>query len=288
MSGSARSRFSPKGRKVSPTGRSAGPSLHSREKGPAPLRHPKMPADRKADPQPVVARRHHVAPDIRREQIVQAALGLFAEKGFARTTTRDIANAAGIAEGTIYNHFASKEELLLAFVKSAALDTLGDLFDRLETLDDLTAVTAIIRNRLEIWDERLPMMKVVISEAFFQPDLAQQLRDELFQPVMQLMNGFFRRRVLHGGFRSFDTLLGMQGMLGMAFFGFVGNRFFYDEKHRRSLDALAKELADLFLYGMAKQPLRAVEVSGARKARARVVPKGTKAKSGVSTSGGRK
>src|SRR5436305_4050045 len=53
---------------------------------------------------------------LRRGQILEAATKVFAEKGFHRATTKDIARAAGIAEGTIYTYFASKTDLLLGIL----------------------------------------------------------------------------------------------------------------------------------------------------------------------------
>jgi AcrR family transcriptional regulator len=50
--------------------------------------------------------------DQRREQIIQAALGCFIERGFHQTGMRDIATAAGVSLGNLYNHFARKEELI--------------------------------------------------------------------------------------------------------------------------------------------------------------------------------
>lgn len=64
----------------------------------------------------------------KREEILDAALGLFAERGFHGTAMPDIAAEAGIAAGTIYRHFASKEALVNALYrrsKQALLDALG-------------------------------------------------------------------------------------------------------------------------------------------------------------------
>src|SRR5215472_17763161 len=54
--------------------------------------------------------------DRRRAQILAAASRVFARRGFHRTTVREVAREAGIADGTIYLYFASKQELLLALL----------------------------------------------------------------------------------------------------------------------------------------------------------------------------
>jgi TetR/AcrR family transcriptional regulator, transcriptional repressor of aconitase len=56
----------------------------------------------------------HVA--ARREQIIQAAKALFAERGFARTTMADVVTASGLSMGAVYHYFPSKSELVLAAV----------------------------------------------------------------------------------------------------------------------------------------------------------------------------
>ena len=57
--------------------------------------------------------------EARKRSILQAAIETFAEKGFAASRTRDIASRAGIAEGTIYLYFESKDELLLTAFREA-------------------------------------------------------------------------------------------------------------------------------------------------------------------------
>src|SRR5690348_5605782 len=59
-------------------------------------------------------RRQRRSADIR-ERLFQAALQLFAEKGFAETTVEDITNAADVGKGTFFNYFPSKDHILLAF-----------------------------------------------------------------------------------------------------------------------------------------------------------------------------
>ena len=60
-----------------------------------------------------------------REKILSAAMKLFYEKGYEKTTTRDIILEAGILNGSLYNRFGSKEEILLAIVKEALDDFLA-------------------------------------------------------------------------------------------------------------------------------------------------------------------
>src|SRR5919109_5028362 len=56
----------------------------------------------------------------RRQAIVDAVKGVFAEKGFDGTTTRELANAAGVSEALLYKHFPSKESLYAAMLDACA------------------------------------------------------------------------------------------------------------------------------------------------------------------------
>jgi AcrR family transcriptional regulator len=64
-----------------------------------------------------------------RDAILEAALTLFAERGFAATTTAEVAEATGAAEGTIFHHFKSKDGLLLAVLEKVRDDVAGVVGD---------------------------------------------------------------------------------------------------------------------------------------------------------------
>ena len=70
---------------------------------------------------------------MREQQILDAALAIFSKKGFAEATTAEIARTAGVAEGTIYNYFQSKRELLVAVVKKFVMtEPFSNLFEHVE------------------------------------------------------------------------------------------------------------------------------------------------------------
>ncbi len=87
----------------------------------------------------------------RRERILEAALDVFAEKGFHGARSREIARRAGISETLVFRHFANKEQLFNAawehlFGSHAVTDDLGE---ELATSDDLGVFTGVARHMLE-------------------------------------------------------------------------------------------------------------------------------------------
>ncbi len=63
--------------------------------------------------------------DLARNEIMQISLDLFLEKGYDKTTTRDIITQAGILNGSLYNRFRNKEEILISIVREATLEVLS-------------------------------------------------------------------------------------------------------------------------------------------------------------------
>src|SRR3954453_970873 len=66
-----------------------------------------------------------MAADERRLQIARVAMRLFSERGFRGTTTKEIAQAAGVSEAIIFRHFATKEELYTAIIDYKGCAGLG-------------------------------------------------------------------------------------------------------------------------------------------------------------------
>ena len=111
----------------------------------------------------------------RRNQILDAATRVFGEKGFHRATIKEIASAAGIADGTIYNYFEDKTDLLMGL-----LDRLNETEERpaqlsLESTGDFESTFAtVLAHRLALVEENLAVFRALLPEIVVNDDLRKR------------------------------------------------------------------------------------------------------------------
>ncbi len=127
----------------------------------------------------------------KQKKILAAATEMFAEKGFAGTSTSEIAKKAGVAEGTIFRHYKTKKELLLSIVtpmmvKMIAPFVINDLnkvlnhdFDHFEDF-----IRAMIDNRAKFLEKNRPIIQVFIQEIPFHTELREQFIEHVGIKVM--------------------------------------------------------------------------------------------------------
>lgn len=187
---------------------------------------------------------------VRREQIVGAATRVFAERGFRRATTREVARAAGVSEGTIYNYFEDKDALLLAI-----LDRLNETERRAEDFEEGRAtdfrefLEEYLRRRMSlIWENR-EVFRVVLSEMLVNAELRERYLRQVVDPTMRVAEENFRLRMEQGEVRETDAPLAMRSVagavLGVLILGLLGD----EEIHSRS-DEVPDVLAGLLLHGI--------------------------------------
>jgi AcrR family transcriptional regulator len=148
----------------------------------------------------------------RREEILQAALRLFGEKGFNETTVEDIAEGAGVAKGTIYLYFPSKEHILLALKKQFSqglerrcADVVTDAIERLgrgEKLDYREVIDDILDAMVEYNVEHRDAVEIVVRQVPG-PDLVGEAL-ELEKDYLQLIANAFREATEYGLIHTSD------------------------------------------------------------------------------------
>jgi AcrR family transcriptional regulator len=193
----------------------------------------------------------------RRRQIIDAAARLFAEKGFHRTTTHDIALAADVSEGTLYNYFESKDELLLAI-----MDMLSDLPGLSECYDDGVPVDAreflvdMLRTRRVMIDQYGPMLQSVLSEILVNPELRKQYYQELVIPGMLLLSAHLQARIDAGQIRSLQTPFAVRLLLSLML-GFYVLEVLGDPIIQLQWEEMSQFIANLIYEGAAPRPVSA-------------------------------
>lgn len=137
----------------------------------------------------------------KQKKILLAAIESFSEKGYAATSTSEIAKKAGVAEGTIFRHYNTKKDLLVSivaplmtkliapFVVEDFNKVLDRQFDRVEDF-----LRATIENRRDVLKRLLPVVKIMLQEIPFHPELRQQFIDQIakkiFERVSDLIKGY--------------------------------------------------------------------------------------------------
>ncbi|MGH3144483.1 MAG: TetR/AcrR family transcriptional regulator [Rubrobacter sp.] len=186
----------------------------------------------------------------RREQIVEAAVRVFAEKGFRRATTREVAREAGVSEGTIYNYFEDKDAILMAI-----LDRMNETERRVEDFEEGMAtdfrgfLKGYLRRRLSfIWENR-EVFRVVLSEMLVNAELRETYLRRVVTPTMRIAEENFRSRIEQGEVREIDAPLAMRSVagsvLGVLVLGLLG-----DEEIGSRPDEVADVLAGLLIHGL--------------------------------------
>ena len=113
---------------------------------------------------PPTAARRQVLTDFRRNEIIAAALKVFGTKGFDAARAEDIAAQAGIAKGTLYLYFKSKEDIYAVAVQHAIAQLAERVDDRLKLAKGLRArVSAYVFSRLEFWLEQKSLYRLVLT-----------------------------------------------------------------------------------------------------------------------------
>ena len=112
---------------------------------------------------------------VTREQILDSSLRLFSEKGFARTSVRDIAQAAGITDAAIYYHFASKRDLFDALIEERGFTSALAQLETVEiTVGPNEAMQIGARNALAFIYQNRDLLKVLMVEAMSDDPVATE------------------------------------------------------------------------------------------------------------------
>jgi len=155
--------------------------------------------------------------DARPHELLEAALALFVEKGFAATRAEEVAQRAGVSKGTLYLYYPSKEELLKAVIAHYLSARIAATADEVSRIDGPMA--PVLREMLVDWWQQTyaspasGTFKLIISEVRNFPEIAEFYVREVIEPGHQLVGTVLRRGVASGEFRAVDIESAVHSLL---------------------------------------------------------------------------
>lgn len=190
-----------------------------------------------------------MAGEERRHQILRVAVSLFSRKGFRGTTTKEIAQAAGVSEAMVFRHFATKEELYAAILDHKAcsggnFDPAQMAADPISRKDDREVFRCLALGALEHHEHDPEFQRLLLHSALEKHELAQMFFDQFVRKVYEFLGGYIRERQREGAFAQIDPAIIVRAFIGMVMHHSLNNNLW--DPQRRLLNISNEAAADYF------------------------------------------
>ncbi len=186
----------------------------------------------------------------RRQDILKAAMKVFARRGYAAATIRAIAREAGIAQGTIYLYFPSKRDILLALYRSMILESFEEILARPEKADAEGFLRSLIVDRIRRFRRNPRAVRFAFTELPFHPELREKLYREIALEQLGRLQAFLKDRIAKGELRPLRAEIAARAFQGMYVIFTLAETVFGDrEVARLTPEEIADEVVRLFLHG---------------------------------------
>lgn len=165
-------------------------------------------------PQPKFRRRAQARPD----EVLDAALALFTERGYAKTTVEQIAKRAGLSKGAVYLYFPSKEAILEGLVTRVTAPITGVIFDEiaLHQGDPRPLIARFLRTVAQVLENKhnrlVPI--IILREAPSAPEIAKLYRDAVLDRALMAITTLLTQGVKGGFIRAVDPELTARSIVG--------------------------------------------------------------------------
>jgi AcrR family transcriptional regulator len=217
-----------------------------------------VPLETSPHPRPLSHQRRKEA---RPHELLEAALTLFVEKGFAATRAEEVAQLAGVSKGTLYLYYPSKEELLKAVIAFYLSARIANSAEEVRQIDGPMA--PVLRSMLVAWWQQTyaspasGAFKLMISEVRNFPEIAEIYAREVMEPGHRLVATILERGIASGEFRAVDVESAVHSLLlPMVMLCTHKHAFGACTQHSIDADKFIADHVELVLSGLIQAPAR--------------------------------
>ena len=191
----------------------------------------------------------------RRAAIIGAAIRLFSERGFRGTTTRALAEAVGVTEPVLYEHFKSKRGLFEAIIGVKSKEGVARATALLQPLADAGQDRELLITLAEFvcqcHTEDQAYGRLVLMAALEGPELGDIFYDRQ-REACEMLAGYFAQRIEAGVFRQVDPIIAARVFLGMSINVGMSRMLYRGAAELGSVREVVEQMVDVFLNGVSK------------------------------------
>ncbi|MCB0185770.1 MAG: TetR/AcrR family transcriptional regulator [Caldilineaceae bacterium] len=181
--------------------------------------------------------------EVRRTHILEAAIAVIAEQGFQNTTIKQIAARAEVADGTIYNYFKNKDDILTAIIAQITeAETREIHFAEAQGMNFAEFINAYVAHRMGEIADGYPVLKVLITETLANPELARQVYEQVYAPSFVVAENFMRQQIADGALPDVDAAL-LSRLFAAPLLGLLLLRMLGDEHVAQEWNAYGEVMA---------------------------------------------
>ncbi|MFL0252205.1 TetR/AcrR family transcriptional regulator [Clostridium neuense] len=200
------------------------------------------------------------AAENREQEILDAAIRIFSEKGYNAATTSEISREAGIAEGTLFRYFKNKKALLAKIVilssktigKNIIAKRLGKLIEKNKDKDLREIVKIIMLDRIDLLEKNKELFKIVFTEIQYQEDLKQAFKENIILAAKDILVDYIDKSQFKEVFKDVDPMVVGRTMIASVI-GYVVQSTVFPELITISKEQQVDQMVEVFLNGIIKK-----------------------------------
>jgi AcrR family transcriptional regulator len=204
-----------------------------------------------------------MAGEDRRLQLLAVAKSLFSDRGFRGTTTKEIAQAAGVSEAMVFRHFATKQELYAAILdhkaySGGAFDPEAIVAEALQQKDDRAVFEGLALCALQYHESDPEFQRLLLHSALERHELAQMFFEEFVRRVYAFLGGYIRQRQGEGALAEMNPAIVVRAFIGMVMHQSLNNNLWDPERRLLNIsnESAAKHFTDILLNGITLNPVK--------------------------------
>jgi AcrR family transcriptional regulator len=191
----------------------------------------------------------------RKQAIVEAAIRLFSEKGFHGVTTRELAQAVGVSEPVLYQHYQTKRELYAAIIEHKSAQVEAKVCQLNAPISDLSApdtdILFSVALNIAVWhEEDRSLSRLLLYSALEGQEFSDMFFARHASLFFDMLKRYFEHRIQEGTFRQVDPVACSWAFIGMVAHHSETLNLYHFDPYPQPKEVLLGKMVDLFLNGI--------------------------------------